>query len=73
MRDTQIRWEHIKAARKGRRLFTVYCDLNSCCEECNKKVRFLCKVKERLTACQDKIIRKSLDKKQAVIENHASE
>lgn len=63
MRDAQIRWEHINAERNGRRLFDVYCCLNSCCEECSKKVRFLCKVIDRLTKLQEKIIRKSLDKK----------
>ena len=63
MRDTQIRWEHINSERNGHRLFDVYCHLNSCCEECNKRVRFWCKVKDRLITHQDNIIRKMLNKR----------
>ena len=40
-----------------------YCYLESCCEECNKKVRFWCKVKDKLIKHQEKIIKKSLDDK----------
>lgn len=63
MEDKQIQWEHINAARKGNRLFDSYCFLNSCCEECSKKVRFWCKVKERIAQRQEKIIKKMLDKR----------
>lgn len=63
MRDTQIRWQHINEVQKGRRLFDTYCQLNGCCEECNRKVRFWCKVKERLIKHQEKIIKNVLDKR----------
>lgn len=63
MTDKQIRWQQIKAERGGRRLFDVYCSLNGCCEECNKKVRFWCKVKERIILLQEKIIKRLLDKR----------
>lgn len=61
MTDKQIRWEHIKQERNGRRLFDTYCWLNSCCEECNPKVRFWCRMKEIIISHQDKIISKLLN------------
>lgn len=64
MRDNQILWKHIQLERNGRRLFNTYCGLNSCCEECNKKVRFWCKIKERLVCHQEKIIKKLLDERE---------
>lgn len=63
MDDKQIRWQHIKLERKGRRLFDVYCSLNGCCECCNKKVKIWCKVKERIALHQEKIITKLLDRR----------
>lgn len=67
MKDKEIRWEHIKIERNGRSLFDTYCGLNSCCEECNKRVRFLCKLreqlKEHLTKYQEKIIKRFLDER----------
>lgn len=35
-----------------------YCDLHSCCEVCNKKVRFWCKVISFIEDLQIKIIKK---------------
>lgn len=64
MRDNQILWKHIKLERNGRRLFYTYCGLNGCCEECNKKVKFWCKVKEHLICHQEKIIKKLLDQRE---------
>ena len=64
MTDKQIRWEHVKQELPGRRIFDKYCSLNGCCEECNKKVRFWCKVKERLILHQEKIIKKVLDERE---------
>ena len=64
MTDKQIRWEHIKLERNGRRLFDTYCGLNGCCEECNPKIRFWCKVKERLIQHQEKILKCILDRRQ---------
>ena len=61
MTDKQIRWKHIQLERNGRRLFDTYCGLNSCCEECNKNVRFWCKVKEHLVLHQESIIKNMLD------------
>ena len=62
MKNEDIDWEIIKEESQGR-LFDTYCYLNSCCEECNRKVRFWCKVKDKLIKHQEKIIKKSLDKK----------
>ena len=64
MHDKRIRWEHINAQQKRCRLFDKYCWLIGCCDVCNKKVRFWCKVKEYLTKRQEKIIRKVLDKRE---------
>lgn len=35
-----------------------YCDLHDCCEICNSKVRFWCKVIARIEGLQTKIINK---------------
>ena len=36
--------------------FKAYCDLNSCCEYCNRWVRMLCKLKNKIENLQTKII-----------------
>lgn len=63
MKDREIRWRHVNPVLRGRRLFEKYCHLNGCCEECNKKVRFWCKVKELLIKHQEKIIKKTLNRR----------
>ena len=63
MKDKDLTWDIVNSELKGHRLFERYCWLNSCCEECNKKVRFWCKVKDRLIKHQEKIITKSLNKR----------
>jgi 5-methylcytosine-specific restriction endonuclease McrA len=63
MCDKDLTWDIVNSEYKGHRLFHRYCNLNSCCEECNKKVRFWCKVKEILVKHQEKIIKKTLDKR----------
>ena len=62
MKNKDIDWEVIKEESQGR-LFSTYFYLNSCCEECNREVHFWCKVKDKLIKHQEKIIKKSLDKK----------
>ena len=37
-----------------------YCDLHNCCEICNPKVRFWCKVIARIEDLQTKIINKTV-------------
>jgi hypothetical protein len=39
--------------------FKGFCDLHSCCEECNKKVKFWCKVKTKIEDIQTRIIDKN--------------
>lgn len=39
-----------------------YCDLHSCCDECNPKVRFICKIKCKLTTLVNHIILKEVDR-----------
>ena len=63
MKDKDLTWDIVNSELKGHRLFEHYCWLNSCCEKCNKKVRFWCKVKDRLIKHQEKIITKSLNKR----------
>lgn len=36
--------------------FKAYCDLNGCCEYCNRWVRMLCKLKNKIEKLQTKII-----------------
>ena len=62
-KDKDLTWDIVNSELKGHRLFERYCWLNSCCEEGNKKVRFWCKVKDRLIKHQEKIITKSLNKR----------
>lgn len=37
--------------------FQTYCNEHSCCDDCDRKVRFLCKVKNRIEELQSKIIK----------------
>lgn len=61
MKDKDIKWDDIKSVDKKTGLFRRYCFLNSCCENCNKKVRFWCILKDRITDHQQKIITRLLD------------
>ena len=63
MKDKDLTWNIVNSELKGYRLFQRYCHFNSCCENCNTRVRFWCKVKNRLTEHQEKIIKKLLDKR----------
>lgn len=67
MRDKDLTWEIVNSEYKGHSLFDRYCKLNSCCENCNPKVRFWCKVRkglvEKIEKHQKKIITKILDKR----------
>lgn len=38
--------------------FKHYCYLNDCCDKCDKKIRFICKFKNKLENIQNKIIEK---------------
>lgn len=64
MKDKDLTWDIVNTNFFGHRLFYRYCNLNSCCEECNKKIRFWCKVKDHLVDHQEKIIAKLLDKRE---------
>ena len=37
--------------------FQAYCNEHGCCDHCDKRVRFLCKVKCRIEEWQTKIIK----------------
>ena len=53
------RKELIEARYQGNHVygyFKAYCDLNSCCECCNRWVRMLCKLKCKIENLQTKII-----------------
>lgn len=63
MKDKDIRWEDINSLDKMTGLYQRYCFLNSCCEDCNKRVRFWCVVKDRIRKHQEKIIKKLLNKR----------
>ena len=50
-----------ESRREGRRVQgykDAYCQLQSCCEECDRKVRFWCKVIRKIEKLQVKIILK---------------
>lgn len=63
MKDKDLTWDIVNSELKGHRLFERYCWLNSCCGNCNKKVRFWCKIKNQLIKHQEKIITKSINKR----------
>lgn len=65
MKDKDLTWDIVNSELIGRRLFDRYCHFNSCCEDCNSKVRFWCKVKNRVIEHQEKIIKKSLDRRKS--------
>lgn len=62
MKDKDLTWDIVNSELYGHRLFERYCWRKSHCEECNKKVRFWCKVADRLIKHQEKIITKSPNK-----------
>lgn len=64
MKDKDLTWEIVNSECKGHSLFYRYCHFNSCCENCNKKVRFWCKVRNRLVKHQERIIKKLLDERE---------
>lgn len=39
-------------------IFKSYCDLHSSCDECNSRVRFLCKIKSHIEHIQKRIVDK---------------
>ena len=50
-----------ESRRRGCNIYgykTAFCDLHDCCEACDKKVRFICKIICRLEALQIKRILK---------------
>lgn len=63
MKDKDLTWDIVNSELIGHSLFNRYCHFNSCCENCNPKVRFWCKVKKRLVKHQEKIIKKELDRR----------
>lgn len=63
MKENEITWDIINSSYRGRGLFYKYCHLISCCEDCNKKIRFWCKVKRKIENRQIKLIKKILHKR----------
>lgn len=63
MKDKDITWDVVVITKPGHRLFDRYCFLNSCCENCNPRVRFWCQVKDKLICHQEQIIKRSLNKR----------
>lgn len=63
MKDKDLTWDIVNSELIGHRLFNRYCHFNSCCENCNQRVRFWCKVKNRVVNYQEKIIKKELDRR----------
>ena len=63
MKDKDLTWEIVNSELVRKPLFNRYCNFVSCCEYCNSRVRFWCKVKVYLTKHQEKIISKSLNKR----------
>lgn len=63
MRAKDITWDHVTKEYVGLPLFQKWCNLNSCCEECDAKVRFWCRVKSKITEHQKKLIRRILNKR----------
>ena len=65
MKDKDITWDIVNSEYKGKPLFDRYCWFISCCDHCNPRVRFLCKVKCKIREHQEKIITKILNKRGA--------
>lgn len=63
MKENEITRDIINSSYRGRGLFYKYCHLVSCCEDCNKKIRFWCKVKRKIESHQNKLIEKILRKR----------
>jgi hypothetical protein len=63
VKDKDIKWDDVNSLDRITGLFGKYCFLNSCCENCNKKVRFWCVIKDRIREHQEKIITKLLNAK----------
>ena len=63
MKAKDIKWDDVNSLDRITGLFNRYCSLNSCCENCNKKVRFWCVVKDRIRERQERIITKLLNAK----------
>lgn len=64
MKDKDIKWKDVNSLDYIAGRFNQYCFLNSCCEDCNKKVRFWCGVKKYITKHQEKIITKLLNRRE---------
>lgn len=64
MKDKDIKWDAVNSLDGITSVFKKYCFLNSCCEDCGKKVRFWCGVKVCITKHQEKIITKLLNKRE---------
>lgn len=62
MIEKKINYNELKNARcKDKNLYDYYksyCSLMSCCEECNSKIRFWCKVIDKIRDIQKKYILK---------------
>lgn len=39
-------------------IFATFCDLNSSCDDCNRRVRLWCKIRNRIRKRQETIIKK---------------
>ena len=63
MKDKDIKWEDINSLDKITGLFKRYCFLNSCCENCNRRIYFWCRIKDYISKHQEKIITKFLNKR----------
>ncbi len=53
-----------ESRRQGYRIYGVkkgYCDLHDCCDMCNVRVRFWCKIIKRIEDRQTKIIKRIID------------
>lgn len=56
LNESRHRDHRVYGIKKG------YCDLHDCCEICNPKVRFWCKVIARIENLQTKIINREIVK-----------
>jgi hypothetical protein len=54
LHDSRFQGYSVYGIKKG------YCDLHDCCEICNPKVRFWCKVISKIEDLQTKIINKEV-------------
>lgn len=60
MSESKITREELNESRfqgnNVRGYFKAYCDLNDCCEYCNRWVRMFCRLKNKIEELQVKII-----------------